>query len=386
VVRDLTAGRRFTNASPSERAAELLDADSAQVRSAAGSLLIAEGSIDGHAVRVALTDRTRSGGALGRQECHALQALLERSLADRAAVVLVLDSAGARLDEGLTALGAFRRLFATALKACLAGVPMLAVIARDCFGGASMVAALCGRRLTTPDARFGLSGPGVIEALGGKSELDASDSRSVAVLFGAWARLRSGVLDELCADDPMALRAAVSAALTGAAGVTLDVAGRHARLRSRLIAAGVVVPGMREKWRGFTRGSAVSALDCWLAAEEVLATDPRTGLDIELDSPGQSATRLDESVGLSEYVTHLALCLAAFGAEGGRVRLTVAGEAAGAIYVALAAPAERVFARRAAAVRVLSRDAVTRVLGTPLPEASLSEALDSGVVDEVLSA
>jgi hypothetical protein len=45
----------------------------------------------------------------------------------------------------------------------------------------------------------------------------------------------------------------------------------------------------------------------------------------------------------------------------------------------------RVFARHAAAVRLLPPGAVARVLGTALPDAQLALALRSGVVDEVLA-
>jgi enoyl-CoA hydratase/carnithine racemase len=385
VVRDLTSAASFSSASPAERAAVLLGTNGPQTRSVAGSLLISEALIDGRPARVALTDRTQAGGAFGVEESAALQAVMERSIADRVAVALVLDSAGARLDQGLPALAAFRCLFAAALKARLAGVPMIAIVARDCFGGASMLAALCGRRLAMGNARFGLSGPGIIEVLAGKVELDASDRRSVAALFGAQARLSIGVFDEICADDSQTLRDAFAAALTASALPRLDLRANHDRLRRRLVDAHVAVSNAREPWRGFVNGAAVTARDCWLAAESLLATAVPSDLDISLDSPGQAATRLDESLGLSEYAVHLALCLMRRAAEGGRIRLTITGEAAGAIYVALSAPAVRVFARHAAAVRLLPPGAVARVLGAALPDAQLALALRSGVVDEVLA-
>lgn len=336
-------------------------------------------------MRIALTDPARAGGAFGVEESAALQSALEQSIVDHAAVVLVLDSAGARLDQGLPALGAFRRLFAAALKARLAGVPMAAIVARDCFGGASMLVALCGRRLALRNARFGLSGPGIIEVLAGRSELDASDANSVATLFGAQARMSIGVFDELCDDHCPALRLALATALTEPALSRLDLPAQHARLRQRLVDCNVAIPAAQRRWCGFVNGAAVGTLDCWLAAESVLASAMPEDLQILLDSSGQAATRLDESLGLSEYAVHLALCLERRVAEGGRVGLTITGEAAGAIYVALAAPAERVLIRSSATVRVLSREAVARVLGAPMPEAGLTQALQSGVVDEIIA-
>lgn len=386
MVPDLTSAVSFAAASPVARAAALLDPERPQLRRVAGSLLIAEGAVRRRPVRMALTDRAHAGGALGVEEGAALQAVLERSAQDSVAVVLILDSAGARLDQGLPSLGAFRRLFGAALKVRLAGVPTVAVAARDCFGGASMLAALCNRRVALRGARFGLSGPGIIEALAGKSELDASDPQAVATLFGAPARLGAGVFHAVCEDDACALRAALATALADAAGPGPDLHSQHRKLRERLITAHGAIPRTGETWHGFENRAPVSALDCWLAADAVLAAGGGPLLDIALDSPGQAATYLDESLALSEYVIHLSLCLASRGRHGGRLRLTITGEAAGGIYVALAAPADHVVAHGAATVRLLPPSAVARVLGAPSADGGLSQALQAGVIDEIAGA
>ncbi len=383
MVPDLTSAASFTTASPVARAAALLDGQDQAACRTDGGLLIAEGSVRRRQVRLAVTDRARAGGAFGVEEAAALQSLLERSAQDRMALVLVLDSAGARLDQGLSALGAFRRLFGAALKARLAGVPTIAVVAQDCFGGASMLAALCTRRLALRSARFGLSGPGIVEALAGKPELDASDPQAVAMLFGAPARLASGVFHGLCEDAAAALRAALETALADSAAPSPGLHVQHETLRKRLVAAGVAIPRERRAWRGFVNGDAVTARDCWLGADSLLTNGPAARLEIALDSPGQAATRLDESLALSEYVTHVSLCLAQ---HDGQVRLTITGEAAGAVYVALAAPAARVIARRTASVRLLPPSAVARVLGTDSADEGLPQALRAGVVDEIVGA
>ena len=384
MVPDLTVTTSFAQAGPAARVAALLDAQGKLQNR--GSLTIAEGWLQGRAVRMALTDRTRSGGAFGVQEAAALQEALERSAEDRTAVVLVLDSAGARLDEGLPSLGAFRRLFAAALKARLADVATVAVVARDCFGGASMLAALCHRRLALNGARFGLSGPAVVEALAGRRELDASDREAVAALFGTLARLRAGAFHGLCEDDAAAVRAALAGALAEAAALPDDLRTQHERLHQRLAAAGAVIPGAPAVWRGFDRGSAVSALDCWQGADALLAIAAPRPIELLLDAPGHAATRLDEALVLSEYMAHLSLCLARHASRGGAVRLILTGEAAGAVYVALAAPAARVVARAAAAVRLLPPGAVASVLGAPAADEDLAQALQAGVIDEVAAA
>ena len=97
---------------------------------------------------------------------------------------LLLDSAGAKVDEGLAALGAFRRLFREALLTRLAGVPMFALLGRACFGGASMLATLCNARVYSERTLLGASGPAVIQALAGRDQLDAGDTTAVQALDG----------------------------------------------------------------------------------------------------------------------------------------------------------------------------------------------------------
>lgn len=380
MVRALSNTTRFSALPVAERAEALLDPGALEAQSSAGSLWLARGRLALRPVLLAVTDRTRAGGALGAAESGALRNLLSQACRDGQAVVLLLESAGAKLDEGLSALGAFRRLFAAALEARLAGVPMAAVITGDCFGGASLLACACAQRFALAGARFGLSGPGIIQALGGVTELDASDRDAVQRLLGVSARHGARLFERICDDNGPALRTALSGLL--AARPTIDLHAEHRRLRERLTKAGVAVHAPGDAWRAFGSGRAVGALECWLAADAVLDR-PAEDLAITLDSPGQATTRLDEAVGLSQYVAHLALCLASFRAGGGRLRLRLGGEAAGAIYVALAAPADRVSASRSTLVRTLPPRAVAEVLRTPAAEESIEAALTAGVVDEI---
>jgi len=107
-------------------------------------------------------------------------------------------------------------------------------------------------------------------------------------------------------------------------------------------------------------------------------------VNLDIDCPGQAATRFDESLVLSEYVAHLALCLRDRGRHGVEVVMRIDGECAGGIYVALAAGANRVEATSAAMVRVLPAKAIKIVLGRTLPEETLADALAAGVADRLV--
>jgi len=416
----------FSASAPAQRIAALLDsASSADGQTQAyGSLVAANGSIGTHPVTIVATDRQVAGGSFGVAEAQALAKLLDQSHAQRSHAILCLDSAGARLDEGLAALGAFRQLYRHMLDLRLAGLPMLGLIGRDCFGGASMLAATCSRRVYSESSRLAMSGPAVMQALGGSEELDATDAAAVIALMGGAARARLLPADRLCKDSFDAYRhATLEWIAEGATGASLNLHVQHTRLGTRLLSQGMLpsppqpasddLPAMLREiipegvqlhkmdgvlfgrngkaspnaFFGFIDGTPVGALAMWTLAGECLAlADERPGeaVTVFLDSPGQAPTFHDERVMLSEYVAHLALVLSDLRQHGHRVTLQVLGDAAGGVYVALAAPATRVVALPGANVQVLAPAAIARVLRRRTDSLGVEDYLRAGVIDTLI--
>ena len=416
----------FTAGNPAGRVGALLDSGSfreiAQV--ARGALTVGTGTVGGTAVAIAATDRDIAGGSFGVVESQALSALLQQSRTDGVPVILCLDSAGARLDEGLPALGAFRQLYRHFLDLRLAGVSALAVLGRDCFGGASMLAAACGRRVYSAASRLAMSGPAVIQALGGRQELDAEDAQAVMALMGGAARVRLQPTDRLCADSSAGFRqAALEWMAQRHAESHLDLRKQHNQLGTRLLERGmapsplsnaetappaalleVVPPGFQARtidgvligrttksspdtFFGLVSRDPVGALALWTLAGACLsAADSRPGeaIMLLLDAPGQAPTFRDERIMLSQYVAHLALVLSQLRVRGHRVTLQVLGEAAGGIYVALAAPATRVVALPGANVQMLPPAAMARVIGRHSARGDVDDYLRAGVVDTII--
>jgi hypothetical protein len=333
-------------------------------------------------------------------EASGLAALLAQARRDPLPVVLLLDSSGARVDEGLAALGAFRRLFRETLLARQAGLPMVAVLGRACFGGASMLACICQRRVYLPTTLLATSGPAIIEARSGKEAFDASDRLAVAGLMGAPARLRVHTDDVLADDNAGALRAALVAWL-GAPSSPPDSAAFHASLAARLAEAGLLQatadsetdagrlrallpsgylpqsdgatfgalpPAGSNKavFIGALSGAPLTALACWHLADrlkQVQSSHAASPIVLLLDALGHAATVGDESVVLSDYLVHLATTIAGLTRAGHRTVLWIEGAASGASYVAFAAPVERVSARPAARIEVLPAFAVRSIVG-----------------------
>lgn len=416
------SGDIFSASTPAQRITALLDEGS--LTQAHGSLIAGNGTIGDREVTVIATDRQVAGGSLGVAEAQALSTLLEQSHAAGRPFIMCLDSAGARLDEGLPALGAFRQLYRHMLDLRLAGLPLLGLIGRDCFGGASMLATTCAKRVYCESSRLAMSGPAVIQALGGAAELDATDTRAVTALMGGAARAQLLKTDQFCEDSFDAYRQAARSWVADCDSTAqLNLHHQHTRLGTRLLAQGMapsppkiasgelptvlqeIIPEGVEVHKmdgvlvgrsgktspnaffGFIDGAPVGALAAWTLAGECLAlSDERPGeaVTVFLDSPGQAPTFRDERLMLSEYVAHLALVLSSLRQNGHRVTLQVLGDAAGGIYVALAAPAARVVALPGANVQLLPPAAIARVLRRHSEPGGVDDYLRAGVVDTLI--
>jgi len=416
----------FLASNPAGRIEALLDPGSFReiVQEARGALTAGTGTVGGTAVTIAATDRDVAGGSFGVVESQALSALLQQSRTAGTPVILCLDSAGARLDEGLPALGAFRQLYRHFLDLRLAGVSTLAILGRDCFGGASMLAAACGRRVYSAASRLAMSGPAVIQALGGRQELDAEDAQAVTALMGGAARVRLQPTDRLSADSSGDFRQAVLEWMAQRDTESqLDLRKQHNQLGTRLLERGmapspmsntepappaalleVVPPGFQARtidgvligrttktspdtFFGLVTREPVGALALWTLAGVCLSaadSRPDEAVMLLLDAPGQAPTLRDERVMLSQYVAHLALVLAHLRVRGHRVTLQVLGEAAGGIYVALAAPATRVVALPGANVQLLPPAAMARVIGRHSVRGNVDDYLRAGVIDTII--
>ena len=385
------------------------------------AMLAGRGRIGGKQVWIAATDTTRARGAIGVAEAEALRQLLRAAREKPAPVFLLLDSAGAKVDEGLAALGAFRRLYREALLTRMAPVPMYALLGRACFGGSSMLATLCNLRVYSSRTLLGVSGPGVIQALAGSDELDAGDAAAVQALMGGEARARLGNEEVLVADDLAMFRSRALELAGAPIAATLNLHTKHSQLACRLgtdvgaiaqspealhrmqqlappgyacSARGDVVCATASQFQGqpafvgVLSGRAIGAAVSWILADELLKlheSRPGIAVILVLDASGHAATRHDEELLLSEYITHFALTAAWLAAQRHRVVLWIPGQAAGAVYVAFASPAEHVSALPSAQLRILPQAAVQQILRAPPADTSDTETwLRTGVVDALL--
>ena len=351
---------------------------------------------------IALVENKVASGSLGVKECDKLASLFKVVAAQKSGLVLYLDSAGARVSEGLAALGAFRHLYRAAVIAGATGTPFEVICGANCFGGASMLAALAGRRVYSVNTRFAMSGPSILAQAAGISALDdIFMAMSMAAINGE-ARARLGAADVM-ATDPLStslpapnvdallarhqLLGARSAALTSATRslrvekierndmAKLYPEGYRLEEHNGVLSGAALRGGQEVALAGFIDGKLLGATRAWAQADifwKMLAPDARSALPKTLhllvDCESHATTLDDERIMLSAYLADLACALHALAQAGTRIETTVLGKLGGGVYVALCAPAAQVNLLYGAEIQVLPGRALARILGDAAPQ------------------
>jgi acetyl-CoA carboxylase carboxyltransferase component len=151
------------------------------------------GLVAGRPVFCYAQDAAFAGGSLGAAHAETIVRVLELAGRARAPVVGFVGSGGARMQEGVAALGGYGRIFRR--NVALSGrVPQISIITGVSAGGGAYSPALTDFVVMTSDASMFLTGPGVVrEALGEEVSPDE--------LGGHRVHERNGVCHFVSADD-----------------------------------------------------------------------------------------------------------------------------------------------------------------------------------------
>lgn len=374
-----------------------------------GNLTIGRGAIGDQPVHVAIVENRIASGSLGTLECGKLTQLLRIVAKERGALVLYLDSAGARVSQGLPALGAFRTLFHAGLEAAQRGARIVAVLGSNCYGGASMLAHLARVRLFSKGTQLAMSGPSILAQAAGSNPLDEMFRAIAQATIGADARAKVSPANQLLAAD---LKTQLAAALGAPAA---DALQRHAVLGERLgkLRDAQRIPGDPLKRRdldklfpesyaigeadgvvagtaqyqgaatsvfGIVGGRPVGAARAWVLADLVWRDQSGRPLVLLLDSDSHATRIEDEKIVLSEYLVDLATAFAAR-----HPRSIVLGKAGGGAYVAFAGAARHVAMLYQSEIQLLPGAAIASILGESRSAAvEFADYAKAGVADEEL--
>lgn len=132
------------------------------------------GRIDGRQVAVYSQDFSVMGGTLGQVEGDKIMALMDRALSLKIPIIAMLDSGGARIQEGVTALAQYGRIFRKSTQ-CSGVIPQISIILGPCAGGAVYGPALTDFIIMTRHSSYMfVTGPSVVKAATGE-EISSED-------------------------------------------------------------------------------------------------------------------------------------------------------------------------------------------------------------------
>lgn len=362
---------------------------------AAGNVTVGRGTLERRALHVALVENRAASGSLGARESERLGALFRIVAAEKSPLVLFLDSAGAKVSEGLGALGSFRDLYRAGLEAAFSGAPIAVLLGRNCYGGSSMLAHLAARRLFSPETQLAMSGPSILAAAAGMSAVDEAFRAMAEASISPASRAKASAANAVWGPS-IDLAQWLREALAPRGSAVAAARARHEALQLRIAAVAErpwepvrrrdleklyssydlkesdgILAGMAERDAqphavvGIVGKSPLGAARAWKFSQLVwrLGEAPPAHLEVLLDCATHAGRLDDERIVLSEFIVDMAFALQALAASGAHVGLTVLGKAGGGVYVALAAPARRVTAVHGADIQVLPGSAVAAILG-----------------------
>ena len=125
------------------------------------------GLVNGKTVYAVSEDATISGGASGATQVEKMCRTIEQAIAAKKPFVMLCESGGARIEEGIMSLSAHSRLFKDNTRAS-GYIPQIAAIMGNCAGGSSYSPAMCDFIfMVDKTGQFFITGPKVIKAIVG---------------------------------------------------------------------------------------------------------------------------------------------------------------------------------------------------------------------------
>ncbi len=138
-----------------------------KVEAPADGVVTGFATIGGRLVAIASQDFTVLGGSVGEMHGIKIAELLDKAMLYGVPIIMINDSGGARIQEGVDSLRGYGDIFYRNVKAS-GYIPQIAVIMGPCAGGAVYSPALMDFVVMSPSSYMFITGPNVIKAVTGE--------------------------------------------------------------------------------------------------------------------------------------------------------------------------------------------------------------------------
>lgn len=163
-------------------------------KTAGDGVITGYGTVNGRLCFAASQDSEFLGGAFGEAQATKIANAIARAVKVGAPFVLFIDTAGARIEEGMDALEGFGKL-TNALASASGVIPTMAAVVGQCPAGMSMVAEMTDFVFMTEKGTMSVNSPESIKA-SGKLDADAKTVAGVAINTE-----KNGCAHFACSDD-----------------------------------------------------------------------------------------------------------------------------------------------------------------------------------------
>ena len=133
-------------------------------------------------------DYTRHQGSISIAEAHQLQQAIHHAREHKLPMVWLIESSGIRVTDGTAGIASLRRVLRDMTDARIDGLRLLAMVFKSAFGGASLLACMCERRVMNPASLLSMSGPKLIQQSVGSQRFNAADTQAVMDVMGGAER------------------------------------------------------------------------------------------------------------------------------------------------------------------------------------------------------
>lgn len=130
---------------------------STDVLEAGDGVITGYGSVDGRAVFAAIQDESVLKGAVGIAHAQKISKCVDMALKTGSPFVFLINTAGARISEGLDALKGYGKIIKS-LSRAIGEIPTISVITGKCVGAASIIASMTDFSVMSDDSYFAFSG------------------------------------------------------------------------------------------------------------------------------------------------------------------------------------------------------------------------------------
>lgn len=130
---------------------------STDVLEAGDGVITGYGSVDGRAVFAAIQDESVLKGAVGIAHAQKISKCVDMAVKTGSPFVFLINTAGARISEGLDALKGYGKIIKS-LSRAIGEIPTISVITGKCVGAASIIASMTDFSVMSGDSYFAFSG------------------------------------------------------------------------------------------------------------------------------------------------------------------------------------------------------------------------------------